>query len=193
MTKYLTTYQDLIFNIGKEVKFFDKKANRIYQGVLIKREDNITITAYGYILGTIEEKINEEYFDKIELIEEDNQEIPIKIDNALKSKIEEQLSNQEDPFKTNSPLKIRLGEEKELNNINHPSHYQLEINNKLVDVNTILEAISKKLDGKCDLMTWNYFSNACEYLLRSFFKGQQLSDLQKAKKEIEFIINKLEK
>jgi len=81
----------------------------------------------------------------------------------------------------------------ENDNINHPSHYQLEINNQLVDINAILQAVAKKLDDKCDLMVWNYFSNACEYLLRSFFKGQQLSDLQKAKKEIEFMIKKLEK
>jgi hypothetical protein len=189
MTK-LTTYEALKANIGKKIRFYHYDNELFGRIIYFDEEERISV---GNFWLTDEHKNIYSIFNNIELIEEDNQEIPIKIDNALKSKIEEQLSNQEDPFKTNSPLKIRLGEEKELNNINHPSHYQLEINNKLVDVNTILEAISKKLDGKCDLMTWNYFSNACEYLLRSFFKGQQLSDLQKAKKEIEFIINKLEK
>lgn len=71
-----------------------------------------------------------------------------------------------------------------------PNHYKLEINNQVVDVNMILEAVAKKLD-KCDLMTWAYFTNSIEYLLRSFFKGQQISDLEKAKSEIDFMINKI--
>ena len=75
-------------------------------------------------------------------------------------------------------------------NITPPNHYKLEINNQVVDVNMILEAIAKKLDN-CDLMTWAYFSNSVEYLLRSFFKGQQIADLEKAKSEIDFMINKI--
>lgn len=74
--------------------------------------------------------------------------------------------------------------------ITPPNHYKLEINNQVVDVNMILEAVAKKLD-KCDLMTWAYFTNSIEYLLRSWFKGQQISDLEKAKSEIDFMINRI--
>lgn len=169
--KKLETYQDLVDNIGKKVLFYNNIFKCKAEGFLEINEKK-EIVAAGCILCSKERYFDEKSFSNIELIEEDNQE-------ELKNKFTDEA--------------WILEEQEKKDNINHPSHYQLEINNKLVDVNTILEAISKKLDGKCDLMTWNYFSNACEYLLRSFFKGQQLSDLQKAKKEIEFIINKLEK
>jgi hypothetical protein len=173
MTKYLTTYEELNANIGKRVEFYNYTEDTQRYGSIGIDEGNIEICGFDFYLVL---KCAEELLSKysIELIEEDNQE-------SMAGK-----------WTVVNDGEMLIPQEPN-DNINHPNHYQLEINNKLVDVNTILEAISKKLDDKCDLMTWNYFSNATEYLLRSFFKGQQLSDLKKAKTEIEFMINKLEK
>lgn len=73
-------------------------------------------------------------------------------------------------------------------------HYQFNIKGMDCDVNDILQAIDNKMKEEninCSRIEFNYLSNAVEYLLRSFFKGQQKSDLKKAITEIEFIINNI--
>lgn len=169
MSKYLTTFEDLKKNIDKKLRFND--GQKIVEGYM-----------QNFGAGNIVLRKTRNFNDWISI----GKNTPIKKIKNLELELIEEDNQEENPY--TKPFGTKIDD-----NINHPSHYQLEINNKLVDVNTILEAISKKLDGKCDLMIWNYFSNACEYLLRSFFKGQQLSDLKKAKKEIEFMINKLTK
>lgn len=73
-----------------------------------------------------------------------------------------------------------------------PNYYKFCINGNLIDVNDILKSLSYKLDGKCTHIQFNYLSNSIEYLLRSFEKGQLLSDLKKANSEINFLIKDLE-
>ena len=76
-----------------------------------------------------------------------------------------------------------------------PDHYDFEFKKTIhFNVNDVLEAIEDKINNeniKVDLMTWNYYCQAMKYIMRSFFKGQQKSDLKKAITEIEFIINNI--
>ena len=86
------------------------------------------------------------------------------------------------PYKSNNIIN---------NNMNN--HYQLRIRNIDFDVNDILQALDKKMKDNninCSRIEFNYLSNAIEYLLRSYFKGQKESDLKKAISEIKFILNK---
>ena len=72
--------------------------------------------------------------------------------------------------------------------------YELKIKNIDCNCNDILKAISDKIDNeniKISRIEWVFFSQTLKYLLRSSFKGQTLSDLKKAKSEIEFLINSL--
>jgi hypothetical protein len=199
MTKYLTTYEELNANIGKRIKIREINRNYVFEGILCKEVDTGRIFCndcenIAYFFCEITTAL------EIELIEEDNQE-SYRNDIAITANIVEEkpsiiINNKEYLCQVSKDSIMEQPVKPNDNNYNpvpQAKHYQLVINDKIVDVNMILEAISKKLDGKCDLMMWNYFSNATEYLMRSWFKGQQLSDLKKAKSEIEFMINKLEK
>lgn len=72
------------------------------------------------------------------------------------------------------------------------NHYNFLIRNIPCDVNNILQGIDEKMQREnidCSRIEFNYLSNAIEYLLRSFFKGQLEDDLNKAITEIQFIMN----
>ena len=74
---------------------------------------------------------------------------------------------------------------------NTPEYYKLNIKGVEFDVNDILKALSNKIGDKCSHLQFNFLSNCLEYTIRSFFKGNTLLDLKKAKSEIEFLINSL--
>ena len=72
------------------------------------------------------------------------------------------------------------------------NHYNFLIKNTPCDVNDILQGIDDKMKREnieCSRIEFNYLSNAIEYLLRSFFKGQLEEDLKKSMSEIQFIRN----
>jgi hypothetical protein len=185
MTKYLTTFEDLKNNIDKKLRFNDGK--KIVEGymqnfgagnIVLRKTRNFN----DWISIGKNTPIQKIKILEIELIEEDN-----------KSKEED---NKEYICQVDKDAIMEQSVKPNDNNYNpdpKATYYHLVINDRIVDVNMILEAISKNLEGKCDLMMWAYFTNTIEYLLRSFFKGQQELDLIKAKKNIEFMINKLGK
>ena len=72
------------------------------------------------------------------------------------------------------------------------NYYTFLIGNMPFDVNDILQGIDNKMQMEnidCSRIEFNYLSNAIEYLLRSFFKGQLEDDLKKAQSEIKFLLN----
>jgi hypothetical protein len=77
-----------------------------------------------------------------------------------------------------------------------PNHYTLEIGNKTIQVNDILQAIYKTVDTErlqdVSCMKWNYYCNAVEYLLRALRKGQLISDIKKCIHELEFYLKEVE-
>lgn len=169
MTKYLTTYEELKANIDRKVIFNDGK--KIVEGYLQNfGAGNIVLRKTRNFNDWISigknAPIHKIKILEIELIEEDNQEPMCK---AVKPN-----ENNYNP----NPKAL---------------YYHLTINDRIVDINMICQAISDKLDNKCDLMFWAYFTNTMEYLMRSFFKEQQKLDLQKARTNIDLMINKLEK
>lgn len=73
-----------------------------------------------------------------------------------------------------------------------PNYYLFEINGVKFDVNDLLEALSNKIGDKCSHIQFNYYSNSIEYILRSWLKENTLSDLKKARSELDFLINSIE-
>lgn len=73
-------------------------------------------------------------------------------------------------------------------NLIKPDYYQFEIKGQTCDVNDILQALSKKLKGRCSLMQFNFLSNSIEYIMRSFLKGNTTQDIEKARTELKFLL-----
>ena len=72
------------------------------------------------------------------------------------------------------------------------NHYNFKIKDMEIDVNDILRALQNKIkENKVEIsyMEFNYLSNAIEYILRSYFKGNRDNDLLKAIDNLYFIIN----
>ena len=72
------------------------------------------------------------------------------------------------------------------------NHYNFKIKDIEIDVNDILRALQNKMkenNVEISYMEFNYLSNAIEYILRSYFKGNRDNDLLKAIDNLYFIIN----
>ena len=80
----------------------------------------------------------------------------------------------------------------EENKIKCPDHYKLNVSGVENGVNDVIKAVKKKMDDnhiECDKLEFHWYSDAIEYLLRAYFKGQKESDLKKAISEIQFILD----
>lgn len=76
------------------------------------------------------------------------------------------------------------------------NHYQFKIKDIEIDVNDILRSLQNKMkenNVEISYMEFNYLSNAIEYILRSYFKGQLESDLKKAISNLQFILKDISK
>jgi hypothetical protein len=78
-----------------------------------------------------------------------------------------------------------------------PSYYTFNCKNGQVTVNDLLNCIARSFNDKSEvlvnLMEWTYYTNAVEYLLRAFRKGQCISDFKKTIHNLEFLLNEMEK
>ena len=87
----------------------------------------------------------------------------------------------------------KIGDNKmEENKIKCPDHYKLNVSGVENGVNDVIKAVKKKMDDnhiECDKLEFHWYSDAIEYLLRAYFKGQKESDLKKAISEIQFILD----
>ena len=87
----------------------------------------------------------------------------------------------------------KMGDNKmEENKIKCPDHYKLNVSGVENGVNDVIKAVKKKMDDnhiECDKLEFHWYSDAIEYLLRAYFKGQKESDLKKAISEIQFILD----
>ena len=84
------------------------------------------------------------------------------------------------------------GNKMEENKIKCPDHYKLNVSGVENGVNDVIKAVKKKMDDnhiECDKLEFHWYSDAIEYLLRAYFKGQKESDLKKAISEIQFILD----
>ena len=80
----------------------------------------------------------------------------------------------------------------EENKVKCPDHYKLNVSGVENGVNDVIKAVKKKMDDnhiECDKLEFHWYSDAIEYLLRAYFKGQKESDLKKAISEIQFILD----
>lgn len=87
--------------------------------------------------------------------------------------------------------KIESNKMKE-NKVKCPDHYKLNVSGVENGVNDVIKAVKKKMDDnhiECDKLEFHWYSDAIEYLLRAYFKGQKESDLKKAISEIQFILD----
>ena len=84
------------------------------------------------------------------------------------------------------------GNKMEENKVKCPDHYKLNVSGVENGVNDVIKAVKKKMDDnhiECDKLEFHWYSDAIEYLLRAYFKGQKESDLKKAISEIQFILD----